>query len=117
MESLKNTITKVINPQQYIHLFIISSIFSIIVHFFSNRRYNALKNGTNTFGFLPELMVYYRSLCKKGPFSSDPDSLFGILISTIVGALITGLVSVLLLLITDITLYIRKINQQQMFNQ
>lgn len=100
-------LTPVYNEYQYIVIFLIAIFLDIIIHSFSLRKYNALKNNTNVFGFIPaELMVYYRSLSKKGPFPIDGglDSFYSNCNSWILGALIAGILGILLLLLTDLTL-------------
>jgi hypothetical protein len=97
----------VYNGYQYLFIFIIAIIIDAIVHFFSSRKYNAVVNKIpNTFGFAPELMLYYRSLCRKGPFSIEggPDTFYSGCNSWLLGALIAGTIAVFMLLVTDLTL-------------
>lgn len=96
----------VYNGYQYLVICIVAIVFDMIIHFFSTRKYNALKNGTDAFGFAPFLAPYYRSLCRKGPFpiDGDPESFYSYCNSWLVGAVIAGAVAVVLLLITDLIL-------------
>jgi hypothetical protein len=95
------------NGYQYLFIFCAAIIVDLIVHFFSLQKFTALKAGTNGFGFAPELMIYYRSLCRKGPFPTDcgPESFYSSCNSWLLGALIAGTVAVVLLLIADLILY------------
>lgn len=98
-------LSPVYNGYQYLFIFITAICLDLVVHFFSSRRYYGLK--TNEFGFAPELMIYYRSLCRKGPFSIDGigiESFYGSCNSWLLGAIIAGSVGVILLLITDLML-------------
>ncbi len=97
----------VYNGYQYISIFISAIIFDLIIHFFSSQKYNALKSGTDAFGFAPELMIYYRSLCRKGPFPIDggSDSFYAGCNSWLLGSLIAGILAVFLLLIADLFLH------------
>jgi hypothetical protein len=94
------------NGGQYLLIFIIAIVLDMIVHFFSSRKYYALKSGTDVTGFAPELMVYYRSLHRKGPLpvNDGPDSFYSTCNSWIISALITGSIAVLTLLLTDLIL-------------
>lgn len=96
----------VYNGYQYLIICIVAIVVDIIVHFFSTRKYYALKSGTDAFGFAPSLAFYYRSLCRKGPFpiDGDPESFYSYCNSWLVGAVITGSAAVILLLITDLIL-------------
>lgn len=95
------------NPWQYLTVFITAIIIDSIVHFFSNRKYTALKAGTDALGFAPELNIYYRSLAKKGPFeyTSGIDTWYNTFNSYIIGALIAGISCTLIVVIADSILY------------
>jgi len=94
------------NGYQYLFIFIVAIVLDLIVHFFSSRKFNALKAGTDAFGFAPELMIYYRSLCRKGPFPVDsPESFYSSCNSWLLGAIIAGTAAVFMLLIADLILY------------
>jgi len=99
-------LSPVYNGYQYLSIFISAIIIDIIIHFFSSRKYNALKTGTNAFGFAPELMIYYRSLCRKGPFPIEggTETFYGSCNSWLLGAIIAGLLAVFVLLIADLLL-------------
>jgi len=106
-------LSPVYNGYQYLVICIVAIIIDMIVHFFSTRKYYALKlaasqgsSGTDTFGFAPALAPYYRSLCRKGPFpiDGDPESFYSYCNSWLIGAVIAGCVAVVLLLITDLIL-------------
>jgi hypothetical protein len=99
-------LSPVYNGYQYLSIFIVAMIIDLIVHFFSSRKLTALKSGTDAFGFAPELMVYYRSLCRKGPMPIDggPDSFYASCNSWLMGVLIAGILAVFLLLIADLFL-------------
>lgn len=107
MEKYLVNIRPVLNIHQYILVFVIASIFSAFVYFFSNRKYNSLKNNTNVFGFTPELAVYYRSLYKRGPFNTNsPDTSYAACNSIIMGMLISGVVAVSILLFVDLIMFL-----------
>ena len=99
-------LSPVYNGYQYLAIFIIAMIVDLIIHFFSARKLNALKNGGDAFGFAPELAVYYRSLCRKGPFPIDggPESFYAGCNSWLLGMLIAGTLAVFVLLIADLVL-------------
>ncbi len=86
----------VYNGYQYLIVFISAIVLDLIIHFFSSRKYAALTAvpKTDAIGFAPELMFYYNSLRRKGPFHN----------SWLMGMLIAGTVAVFILLITDIIL-------------
>lgn len=96
------------NGYQYLFIFFVAIVLDIIIHFFSVRKFNALKNGTDAFGFVPALAAYYKSLCRKGPFSIDggSDSFYSTCNSWLMGALFAGSTAILLLLITDLLLQV-----------
>lgn len=100
-------ISPVFNGYQYLFVFVSAIIVDMIIHFFSSRKYYALKTGSDSFGFAPELMIYYRSLCRKGPFSTDygPESFYSSCNSWLIAALIAGILAVFVLLIADLILY------------
>jgi len=100
------TLAPVYNGYQYLFIFIVAIVLDMIVHFFSSRKYYAIKNQTDAIGFAPELMVYYRSLCRKGPLSLDggPESFYAGCNSWLIAALIAGTTAVVTLLITDLVL-------------
>jgi hypothetical protein len=101
------------NGYQYLFVFFVAILLDIIVHFFSLRKYSALKSGTDAFGFAPELMIYYRSLCRKGPLSIDGgiESFYSSCNSWIIGALIAGIVSIIVLFIADLFLHVAETRQ------
>jgi len=90
------------NGFQYLIIFFVGIFVDLVVHFFSQRKY---KN-RNAIGFAPELMAYYYSLCRKGPFTADSGTFYSYCNSWLLGALIGGIVAVVLLLLTDLILYI-----------
>ncbi len=94
------------NGYQYIIVFFLGVIFDLIIHFFSSRKYNALKSGKNAVGFAPELMIYYRSLSKKGPFpyTQGADSFYNTLNSYLLGILIAGFLSLIIIVLSDLIL-------------
>jgi hypothetical protein len=96
----------VYNGYQYLFIFLVAVVFDLIIHFFSSRKYNALKAGTDAIGFVPELAVYYRSLCRRGPFPTDsgPESFYSGCNSWLMGAIIAGSVAIFILLFTDLIL-------------
>lgn len=100
-------LSPVYNGYQYLSVFIVAMILDLIVHFFSSRKLAALKTGTDAFGFAPELMIYYRSLCRKGPFPIDGgiDSFYSSCNSWLLGILIAGLLAVFVLLVADLFLH------------
>jgi hypothetical protein len=101
------------NGYQYLFIFVSAIIVDLVVHFFSSRKYSALKTGSDAFGFAPELMIYYRSLCRKGPFSVDcgPESFYGSCNSWLLGAIIAGTIAVFILLVADLLLYAAEYKQ------
>ena len=95
----------VYNPYQYLTVFIVGVFIDLIIHFLSSRKYYALKTGTDTFGIAPELMVYYRSLSRKGPFPiGETESFTNNINSWLMGALIAGILCTLVVIISDIVL-------------
>lgn len=106
------------NGYQYLFVFIAAILIDLIVHFFSSRKYYAMTNGTDAFGFVPSLMAYYRSLFKKGPFPIEggPDSFYGSCNSWLLGAVIAGVLSVIILLIADLFLYAAEYKNNQSNN-
>ncbi len=100
-------LSPVYNGYQYLSVFIVAIIIDLIFHFFSSRKLAALKSGTDVFGFAPELMVYYRSLCRKGPLPIDggPESFYANCNSWLLGMLIAGTLAVVVLLIADLFLH------------
>lgn len=82
------------NGWQYFLVFTIGFICDLIIHFFSKRKYNAIKAGNNQiFGFGASLMYYYHSFGEG-------------LFKWIIPAMILGFFSVFVLLISDIILQI-----------
>jgi hypothetical protein len=96
------------NGFQYLFIFIVAMVVDAVVHFFSSRKYYALKSNpqVDVFGFAPELMNYYFSLCSKGPFSVDSSQFNKYCNSWILGMLIAGGMAVIMLALTDTILYI-----------
>ena len=96
------------NGYQYLFIFIVAVVLDLIVHFFSLRKLNAIKSGTYAFGGVPELMTYYRSLSKKGPFPIDSgtENFYSSCNSWLLGALIAGTIAIFMLLIVDLILYV-----------
>lgn len=100
------------NFYQYLIIGLVAVFIDIVLHFFSTRKYNALRASTsgsvgaeNVFGFAPELGLYYKSLCRKGPLTIDtPGTFYANCNSYLVGALIAFASAVCLLLITDLIL-------------
>jgi hypothetical protein len=97
----------VFNGYQYLFIFFSAIIMDLIIHFFSSRKYNALTNKTDALGFAPELMIYYRSLARKGPLSIDGDiNCFNASVNSwVLGVLIAGMLGVVALLLADAFLY------------
>jgi len=100
-------LSPVYNGYQYLSIFIMAMIIDLIVHFFSSRKLTALKSGTYAFGFAPELMSYYRSLCRKGPlpFDGQTESFYASCNSWLMGVLIAGTLAVVLLFTADLLLH------------
>jgi predicted outer membrane lipoprotein len=98
----------VYNGYQYLFIFISAMLLDLIIHFFSARKYHAMYNKTDAFGFAPELWIYYRSLAKKGPLSIEGglDSFNASVNSWLLGALIAGTLGVLTLLLADVFLQV-----------
>ncbi len=104
-----NKLTPVYNGYQFLFICIVAIVLDMIVHFFSSRKYYSVtKTHADVFGFAPELMIYYRSLSKKGPLPTDggPDSFYASCNSWLIAALIAGTTSIIVLLLTDIILQI-----------
>ncbi len=99
------------NGYQYLFMFISAIIVDLVIHFFSSRKYAS----SDAFGFAPELMIYYRSLCRKGPFSVDGgvESFYGSCNSWLLGAIIAGTLAVFILLLADLFLYAAEYRQKQ----
>ena len=99
-------LSPVYNGYQYLFVFICAMIVDLIIHFFSSRKFNALKSGGDAIGFVPELAIYYRSLCRKGPFPIDggSESFYASCNSWLLGMLIAGTLAVFILLIADLLL-------------
>jgi len=91
-----------------ITIFLVAIVFDIVVHFFSSRKYYAMKTpGTTAMGFAPQLTVWYRSLSSWGPFPYTPgiDTWGNSCNSWLMGALITGLTVVIIVIISEIIIY------------
>lgn len=60
------------NGYQYLFTFFVGVLGDMIVHFFSSRKYFALKagRGDEVYGFAPSLMPYYHSLRNLYPFKN-----------------------------------------------
>lgn len=102
-----NTVLKpTFNGYQYLFIVIVAIVLDAIIHFFTIRKYNALKTKTDCFGFLPALGVYYNSLATKGPLSAEAPGFNATCNTWLMGALFAGIVAFITLLITDITMYI-----------
>lgn len=94
------------NTRQYLAVFIVAALLDLIIHFFSSRKYSALKNNSSALGFAPELNVYYRSLAKKGPFTyTSDDSISNTFNSYLVGAIIAGVLCTIVVVVADAILY------------
>lgn len=108
-------LSPVYNGYQYVFIFISAIIFDLIIHFFSSRKYYAIKSGTDAFGFAPELMVYYRSLCRKGPFqiNGEMETFYGSCNSWLLGALIAGTMAVFVLLVADLLMQVVEIRNNK----
>lgn len=96
------------NLYQYPAIFFAAVIIDIFIHFFSQRKFKALKGGYESFGFAPEIYYYYNSLCKKGPLTYTPnqDTFFNNCNSWLSGAFIAGTIAVFTLLLSEIILYL-----------
>lgn len=93
---------------KYVYTFLVAAIIDIVVHFFSERKFISLtKTNIPTYGFFPELNVYYKSLGKYGPFPyvKDGDGILNPLNSWILGFLITGTFCLLVVIIVDLIMY------------
>ncbi len=63
-----------------------------------------MSSGTTAFGIAPELMVFYKSCGKKGPFQTNGTDFSFLLNSLLVSSVIAGFICVFVLLMTDIIL-------------
>lgn len=104
---MNNKLSPVYNAYQYLVIFFVAIALDLVVHFFSTRKFTAMKNGTDAFGFAPHLAYYYNSLSKKGPlpFDGSVDSFYSKVNSWTVGAIIAGSIAIFILLITDLVLH------------
>ena len=96
------------NAYQYLIVFLLAVILDIIVHFFSCRKYAALKAGSDTIGFLPQLKLYYDVLAKRGPleYTQGVDTMYNSINSWLLGALIAGITCTLIVILADLILQI-----------
>jgi hypothetical protein len=98
-------LSPVYNGYQYLIVFLVGIVLNLVIYFFSSRKYYALTTRTDAIGFAPELMIYYRSLGKKGPFpSSGSDSFYNTCNSLLMGSLIAGTMCIIVVLLTDLIL-------------
>lgn len=99
-------IAPVRNEYQYLFIFVAAIVVDVIVRILSLMKYNALKARVPGFGIAPELTPYYKSLGRKGPFGSPFDDTKSLVNSLILSALIAGCIGIILLCISDVSLYI-----------
>ncbi len=55
---------------KYLTIFLLTFIIISIIYFFSVRKYDAIKNSSSEFGFLPELNVYFKTTGRYCPFDT-----------------------------------------------
>jgi len=93
---------------QYLLVFVIAVVLDTFIYFFSSRKYTALKSGTDAMGIAPELMVFYRSLAKRGPFpyTQGSDTFYNSCNSWLLGALLLGFTCTIIVIIADLILQI-----------
>jgi len=99
------------NIYQYLCVFSIAFVLDLIIHFFSERKFISLtQTKVPTFGFFPELNVYYKSLSKYGPFeyTVGVNTTSNSLNSWLIGALITGTFCLLIVVLCDIIFLVQE---------
>ena len=94
-------INPVFSPWQYLFVFLFGFFGSIIIHFFSSRKFYAQKSGEDAIGFAPNLMFYYHNLKDLPPSSLDwPNTK-----KWLGGAIIAGFLCCLAVLLADLAMY------------
>lgn len=105
MVKIQHELSPTINGYRYLTVVIVAIFLDTIFHFFSVRKFNAIRanNGKNVFGFIPQLGVYYSSLESRGPF--EKASKYYCSNGWLVGALNAGLLALIVISLADLILY------------
>lgn len=100
-------LSPVFNGYQYLFVCLVAIVLDVIVHFFSIRKYQRIQNKVDVLGFAPWIGPHYKSLAKYGPLSMEGsyETMSASINSYLVGAVIAGSVSLIVLLIADLILY------------
>lgn len=88
------------NLWQYLYVFVVGFFGDAIIHFFSSRKFWALREGRDAFGIAPSLMYYYNSLKNTPPFVT-----WETFNSWFWGAVFGGLACLIAVVLADIIVY------------